>query len=123
MFAKKVFVQVERKTQHVNEKQIWDRIAGDLEILDLRNTFGKITQSRRKPRGQKKDRNRGRKEKVPEDEPVTAFEIGIGLFSLIARNTRQPCLCRRSRISWSKILSGRVGAVAGVVDPGSVFEG
>ena len=122
MFAKKVFVQVEWKTQCVDEKQIWDRIAGDLYTPDLRDAFGKIAQSSRKPRGQKKDGNCGCENKIPENQPVLTFEVSVGLLSLTPRDAVEPCLRRCSRIDWFCIDHGRRRPVAGIVDPGSRFK-
>ena len=120
MFPKKVFVQIQRKTQRIDQKQIWDRIAGDLHIPDLREAFGKIAQSRRKPRGQKKDGNCGCENKIPENQPVTTLKIGVRLLSFIPRNAIQPCLRRHSRVEWVYTPGCRGRTVAGVVDPGSL---
>src|SRR5262249_26716097 len=123
MFAKKVFVQIERKTQCIHQDQIRDCIAGDLEIFELRDTLGKIAQSRRNSRAQQEDGDTRSEKIIPEDQPVTAFKIGVGLFSLITRHAIKPSLCRRGWIEWFNVPKHRGRAVARGRDLGSGSKG
>src|SRR6266850_1061083 len=88
-FTKESFVNGKRSAEDGSEHQEFRPVNQRLLWLESRDAFGKIAHSGRPTEVEQQEIERNTIKKIPKDQPISAFKIGVGFRSRIGRNLRQ----------------------------------
>ena len=89
VFAEVTFVNGEGRAENRGQDEELDPIDHVLQESDASDAPGKIAHSDRPPKAQKGPVDDDGHEKIPEDEPVAAFKVGIATSAGGGRNLRE----------------------------------
>jgi hypothetical protein len=108
MLAEKTLVNREWEGQRRGQQDVGETVKRHLHRFEPGRALGEIADPRGESRTEKKKRDSRGEQKLPEDQPVAAFEIGVGLGPFVRRHRVKPGACRsggigawRNRRRWS----------------------
>ena len=88
VFAEVVFVNREWKNEDAGENEILQPVHERMYWLEASDTFRQIPHVGRPTQIQQQQRDDNSIEEIPENQPVTAFEIGVRAGCLVGGNLR-----------------------------------
>ena len=89
VLAEIVFVNRERKDEDGGEHEVLQPVDESVHRFETSDALRQIAHAGRPAQIQQQQRDRGSVEEVPEDQPVAAFEIGVGAGRFVGRNLRE----------------------------------
>ena len=89
VFAEIIFVNRERKNEDGGENEILQPVHERVHWLETSDAFRQIPHAGRPAQIQQQQRDDDSIKKIPENQPVAAFEIGVGTGRLVGGNLRQ----------------------------------
>ena len=106
MFADELLIKRERKSHDRNDEHVNDHVDRHLKRFGTGHPFSEIAQLRGESGTEQKNRDGGADEKIPKQQPVAAFKVGVRFCALVGRNSGEPGFGRFGRIKTLRRFSG-----------------